>query len=227
MKARRCWQVLDNPPRAAVASSAQWKIKLPASPPTRLPGSPSGTPCMLTAWQHRPPAERVARAPEPLRVVQPCADARLLCERRNTGDAKNVQTCTPPGRVVGPSRHIGCAPRAMAPQLARTDRLAQSPPSRIVPPLVSGVRGIVRSLWMYYGSPAHLRRMRTLYAQFIHAGDLAFDVGAHVGSRTLVYALLGARVVAVEPVPQALLVLRLIYGRHPRITLVPAAVGAG
>jgi FkbM family methyltransferase len=87
------------------------------------------------------------------------------------------------------------------------------------------LRGVARSLWIYYANPGHLRRMQRFYAQLLRPGDLAFDIGAHVGSRTLAWTRLGVRVVAVEPVPQAMRVLRLLYGRHPRVTLVEAAVG--
>ena len=88
------------------------------------------------------------------------------------------------------------------------------------------LRGIARSLWIYYRDPSQWRRMRALYAQFLQRGDLAFDIGAHVGSRTRAYAALGARVIAVEPVPAAIRVLRLLYGWHPRVEVVQAAVGA-
>jgi FkbM family methyltransferase len=79
---------------------------------------------------------------------------------------------------------------------------------------------------MYYGDPTHMRDMARLYGQFIAPGDLAFDIGAHVGSRTLAWSRLGARVIAVEPVPQAVRTLRLLFGRSPRVTLVSAALGA-
>jgi FkbM family methyltransferase len=90
---------------------------------------------------------------------------------------------------------------------------------------LASVLGVARSLWMYYGDPGQLRRMERLYAQLLRPGDLAFDVGAHVGSRTRVWARLGARVVAIEPVPLAMRVLETLYGRHPRVALVRAAVG--
>jgi FkbM family methyltransferase len=78
---------------------------------------------------------------------------------------------------------------------------------------------------MYYGDPRQLRRMQRFYADLLRPGDLAFDVGAHVGSRTLVWTRLGARVVAIEPVPHAMRVLRALYLHHPRVALVQAAVG--
>jgi FkbM family methyltransferase len=90
----------------------------------------------------------------------------------------------------------------------------------------SEVRGVARSLWMYHADPDHHRRMRALYAQFIQPGDLAFDVGSHVGSRARTWLRLGARVVAVEPVPHAVQVLRILLGRSRHVSIVAAAVGA-
>ena len=86
--------------------------------------------------------------------------------------------------------------------------------------------GLGRSIAVYYGNPIKLRRMRRFYAQFIQPGDLCFDIGAHVGNRVLVWSRLGARIVAVEPQPACLALLRRLYGRSPRVTLVDQAVGA-
>jgi FkbM family methyltransferase len=86
--------------------------------------------------------------------------------------------------------------------------------------------GVVRSLRIYYGRPARAHAMDRLYAQFIAPGDLAFDIGAHVGDRIAAFRRLGARVVAVEPQPALHRTLRLLFGRDGRVALVPAAVGA-
>src|SRR5947207_3900141 len=86
--------------------------------------------------------------------------------------------------------------------------------------------GIARSLVMYHGQPGRQRRMRRLYGEFLGPGDLAFDIGAHVGSRVRAWRRLGARVVAVEPQPDCLRVLRLFFGRDRGVTIVPEAVGA-
>ena len=85
--------------------------------------------------------------------------------------------------------------------------------------------GVARSLRIYYGQPTRARAMDRLYAQFIADGDLAFDIGAHVGDRIASFGRLGARVVAVEPQPALYRTLRLLYGRDPRVALMPAAVG--
>ena len=45
------------------------------------------------------------------------------------------------------------------------------------------------------------REQQLLLRQFVKAGDLAFDVGANVGSRTQLLLSLGASVVAFEPQP--------------------------
>jgi FkbM family methyltransferase len=79
---------------------------------------------------------------------------------------------------------------------------------------------------MYHAIPGRQRRMVRLYGEFIGPGDLAFDIGAHVGSRVRAWRRLGARVVAVEPQPDCLRVLRLLYGRDHDVTIVPHAVGA-
>lgn len=86
--------------------------------------------------------------------------------------------------------------------------------------------GIARSLVMYYGVPGRHRRAKRLYGEFIGPGDVAFDIGAHVGGRVRVWRRLGARVIAVEPQPDCLRVLRLFYGRDRGVVIVPGAAGA-
>jgi len=87
----------------------------------------------------------------------------------------------------------------------------------------SALRGLSHSLRLYYGDPSRLAAMRRLYAGFLGNGDLAFDIGAHVGDRTGTFRRLGARVVALEPQPLPARALRLIYGRDRGVTLVQAA----
>lgn len=83
--------------------------------------------------------------------------------------------------------------------------------------------GLSRSLRAYYGDAARQQAMQRLYARFLAAGDLAFDIGAHVGDRTGAFRRIGARVVALEPQPLPGRALRLIYSRDPEVTLVTAA----
>ncbi len=87
------------------------------------------------------------------------------------------------------------------------------------------VRGILRSLRIYYGNRRHGPAMDRLYAQFVRPGDLVFDIGAHVGDRVAAFRRLGARVVAVEPQPALAKTLRLLYGRDAKVAIEAAAVG--
>src|ERR687893_2942043 len=86
--------------------------------------------------------------------------------------------------------------------------------------------GIARSLVIYHGQPAKHRRAVRLYGEFLGPGDLAFDIGAHVGGRVRTWRRLGARVLAVEPQPDCLRVLRLLFARDRDVTIEPRAVGA-
>ena len=86
--------------------------------------------------------------------------------------------------------------------------------------------GIARSLIIYHGQPTKHRRAVRLYGEFLGPGDLAFDIGAHVGGRVRTWRRLGARVIAVEPQPDCVRVLRLLFGRDRGVTIVPQAVGA-
>jgi FkbM family methyltransferase len=86
-------------------------------------------------------------------------------------------------------------------------------------------KAVSRSLRVYHGDPARNAAMDALYAHFLKPGDLAFDVGAHVGDRISSFRRLGARVVALEPQPGPARAIRLIHGRDRQVTLVQAACG--
>jgi FkbM family methyltransferase len=85
--------------------------------------------------------------------------------------------------------------------------------------------GVVRSLAIYYGQVWRRGRMEAFYGQLLGPGDLAFDVGSHVGNRVRAWRHLGARVVAIEPQPDFLTVLRALYGRDPDVIIEDCAVG--
>jgi FkbM family methyltransferase len=82
-----------------------------------------------------------------------------------------------------------------------------------------------RSLDVYYGDAARDAAMDALYARFVRAGDLAFDIGSHVGDRIASFRRLGARVVALEPQPLCARAIRAIYAGDDGVTLREAACG--
>ncbi len=61
--------------------------------------------------------------------------------------------------------------------------------------------GLARSLVVYYGQPWRRYALKRFYRSLVAPGDLAFDIGAHVGSRTRTLLDIGAKVVAIEPQP--------------------------
>jgi len=67
--------------------------------------------------------------------------------------------------------------------------------------------------------------MDRLYGGFVRRGDLVFDIGAHVGDRVASFRRLGARVVAVEPQPAMVRVLKLLYWRSADVAIEATAVG--
>jgi FkbM family methyltransferase len=85
-------------------------------------------------------------------------------------------------------------------------------------------RAVGRSLRIYH-APERRAALDTFHARFLSAGDLAFDVGAHVGDRALSFRRLGARVVAVEPQPPLLRALRLVFRGDAGVTLLPVLLG--
>jgi FkbM family methyltransferase len=87
------------------------------------------------------------------------------------------------------------------------------------------VRGIMRSLWIYYGRRGRRAAMDHLYGRFVRPGDLVFDVGAHVGDRVACFRRFGAHVVAVEPQPALIKTLKILYGRDRGVMIEPVAVG--
>lgn len=86
------------------------------------------------------------------------------------------------------------------------------------------VGGLARSLAIYRFRPWQVAALARFYRQFLRPGDLAFDIGAHVGNRTLALRRAGARVVAIEP---QRLFHRFLRTTLPRdVTLIHGALGA-
>lgn len=85
--------------------------------------------------------------------------------------------------------------------------------------------GLARSLAIYR-RPGRQKPLQALYSQFVGDGGLAFDLGAHVGDRTVAFAALGATVVAVEPNPTMMRWLRRLVFSKNRVVFLAEAVGS-
>lgn len=85
---------------------------------------------------------------------------------------------------------------------------------------------VARSVLTYHGDPARAAAMDALYARFLKAGDLAFDIGSHVGDRVASFRRLGARVVALEPQPGPATVIDQLFSGDQWVMLRRAACGA-
>jgi FkbM family methyltransferase len=90
---------------------------------------------------------------------------------------------------------------------------------------MSHAAAIGRSLRLYH-DPARQPVLDGFYRRFLGIGDLAFDIGCHVGDRAASFSRIGARVVAVEPQPRLARALRLMFRGVPGFTLVPSLIGA-
>lgn len=85
-------------------------------------------------------------------------------------------------------------------------------------------RGVLRSIRIYYNGWERAAAMDQLYGGFVRRGDLAFDIGAHVGDRVASFRRLGARVVALEPQPVLALSLRVLFSFDSNVTVTQAAI---
>lgn len=88
-----------------------------------------------------------------------------------------------------------------------------------------GLAGFVRSYAIYRARPWRTRERVAFYRRFVQAGDLCFDIGAHVGNHSAAWLEIGAQVVALEPQPQFAAFLRKEYRARQDVTVLEQAVG--
>ena len=88
---------------------------------------------------------------------------------------------------------------------------------------LASLGGLARSLVIYRARPWSIARLARFYRGIVGPGDLAFDIGAHVGNRTRALVRAGARVVALEP--QRLFHAFLSRDLPAAVTLLPLAAG--
>jgi len=72
---------------------------------------------------------------------------------------------------------------------------------------------------------ARLRLEKEFYSPFIKPGDLCFDVGANIGDKTEVFLALGASVVAIEPQPYCVEILKSRFSDNEKFQCIPKGVG--
>ncbi len=85
--------------------------------------------------------------------------------------------------------------------------------------------GVLRSIATYYWKPFNKKRLINFYQDYVKAGDLCFDIGAHLGNRTDAWSAIGAKVIAVDPQPQCLAYLNKKFGTDKQVIILPKAVG--
>ncbi len=87
------------------------------------------------------------------------------------------------------------------------------------------IRGVFRSLRIYYGDSARKGALDAMHSRFLKKGELAFDIGSHVGDRVASFRRIGARVVALEPQPALVKTLRVLFAFDRSVTIEASAVG--
>jgi FkbM family methyltransferase len=70
------------------------------------------------------------------------------------------------------------------------------------------------------------QRMKRFYSKFIKPGDLCFDIGANTGVYSKVFLDMGARVIAVEPIHENMLILNQQFSAENNLMAIQAAVSA-
>jgi len=90
--------------------------------------------------------------------------------------------------------------------------------------VIRDLLALCRSIGIYRLRPGHQASLRKLYTPLIKPGGLVFDVGAHVGDRTVCFKSLGARVVAIEPQALFARFLSLTHKANPNVTVLRGVV---
>lgn len=91
---------------------------------------------------------------------------------------------------------------------------------------IDALVGLARSIVTYHGTDERNEAMDRLYAGFLKPGDLAIDIGSHVGDRIASFRRLGARVLALEPQPGPAAIIEQIFAGDRDVTLLRQAAGA-
>jgi FkbM family methyltransferase len=93
-------------------------------------------------------------------------------------------------------------------------------------PLSSRVRDLYLRTFKHEFWRKYVLGLRQFYEEFVSSGSLVFDIGANEGEHSRCFLSLGARVVAVEPLPGSVKIIRSTARPKNRIHVVEAAAGA-
>ncbi len=99
-------------------------------------------------------------------------------------------------------------------------------PSREMENGFAPLRGLLRSIAIYWLVPGRAAKLDGFYRRWLGPGKLGFDIGAHAGNRTASWRRLGAAVVAVEPQPVFADFLRRLFSGDNAVKLERVALGA-
>jgi FkbM family methyltransferase len=93
----------------------------------------------------------------------------------------------------------------------------------------TGCYPAIRWLYRQLLNREELRRFHAetvFYSQFVHPGQICFDVGANFGAKTEAFLRIGATVVAFEPQKDCFMEMVARLGKNPRLIAINAAVGS-
>ena len=65
-----------------------------------------------------------------------------------------------------------------------------------------------------------------IFSNIIRNGDVVFDIGANVGSKTVIYRKLGAKVICCEPQPECVAVLRQLFSNDLEVEILDVGLGS-
>ena len=89
---------------------------------------------------------------------------------------------------------------------------------------INSIEKVLKNLAIRYWEIQQNRRSLQFYSQFIHKGDLCFDVGANNGNRTKLFLKLGAKTISIEPQQACLQRLIKLFENNKDVIIVAKAL---
>jgi FkbM family methyltransferase len=69
-------------------------------------------------------------------------------------------------------------------------------------------------------------RLKESYSRFVKENSLVFDIGANRGDHAKILADLGARVIAIEPTPSLVTILKKRFSNNPKVSIEPIGLAS-